>query len=54
MIKKSVSLGEVCEVLDNLRKPISKKFRKQGEYPYYGATGIVDYVDDWDYRLEMD
>ena len=47
MIKKSVSLGEVCEVLDNLRKPISKKFRKQGEYPYYGATGIVDYVDDY-------
>ena len=47
MIGKTVSLGEVCEILDTLRKPISKKFRKQGQYPYYGATGIVDYVDNY-------
>ena len=47
MIEKTVSLGEVCEILDNLRKPITKKFRKQGQYPYYGATGIVDYVDNY-------
>lgn len=47
MIGKSVNLGEVCEILDTLRKPITKKFRKQGKYPYYGATGIVDYVDDY-------
>lgn len=47
MIKKNVTLGEVCEVLDNLRKPITKKFRKKGKYPYYGATGIVDYVDNY-------
>ena len=47
MIGESVSLGEVCEILDTLRKPITKKFRKQGQYPYYGATGIVDYVDNY-------
>lgn len=47
MICKNVSLGDVCEILDSLRKPITKKFRKQGEYPYYGATGIVDYVDNY-------
>ena len=47
MIEKTVSLGEVCEILDTLRKPITKKFRKQGQYPYYGATGIVDYVDNY-------
>jgi type I restriction enzyme S subunit len=47
VIKKRVCLGEVCKILDNLRKPITKKFRKRGEYPYYGATGIVDYVDDY-------
>jgi type I restriction enzyme S subunit len=47
MIEETVSLGEVCEILDNLRKPITKKFRKQGQYPYYGATGIVDYVDNY-------
>ena len=47
MIFETASLGELCEVLDTLRKPISKKLRKQGKYPYYGATGIVDYVDDY-------
>jgi len=41
------TLGEVCEILDRLRKPITKKDRKSGPYPYYGATGIVDYVDDY-------
>ena len=47
MIEETVSLGEVCEIFDTLRKPITKKFRKQGQYPYYGATGIVDYVDNY-------
>jgi len=42
-----VELGEVCEVLDSKRKPVTKADRKQGKYPYYGATGIVDYVDDY-------
>lgn len=38
-------LGELCDVLDNKRKPITKSARKPGEYPYYGATGIQDYVE---------
>lgn len=38
-------LGEVCEVFDSLRKPVTKKNRKLGNYPYYGATGIQDYID---------
>ncbi len=42
-----VSLGEVCEVLDSIRKPVKKADRKTGKYPYYGATGIVDYVDKY-------
>ena len=41
------TLGEVCEVLDNLRKPITKRDRTSGDYPYYGATGIVDHVGDY-------
>jgi type I restriction enzyme S subunit len=41
------TLGEVCEVLDSLRKPITKRDRIAGDYPYYGATGIVDYVADY-------
>lgn len=40
-------LGEVCEVFDSMRKPVTKKDRKEGNYPYYGATGIQDYVDSY-------
>lgn len=39
-----VRLGEVVEVLDSLRKPVTKEDRQPGPYPYYGASGIVDYV----------
>lgn len=42
-----VKLGEIVEILDNKRKPISKFDRKAGPYPYYGATGIIDYVNDY-------
>ena len=44
---KTVQLGSVCEILDSKRKPITKRDRTKGEYPYYGATGIVDYVGDY-------
>ena len=44
---KMTTLGEVCEVLDKKRKPITKRDRVAGPYPYYGATGILDYVEDW-------
>lgn len=40
-------LGEICDILDNKRKPITKRNRLTGEYPYYGATGILDYVGDY-------
>ncbi|MDC1460811.1 restriction endonuclease subunit S, partial [Flavobacteriaceae bacterium] len=40
-------LGEVCEILDNLRKPITKRDRIEGKYPYYGATGILSYINDY-------
>src|SRR3989344_6026109 len=42
-----VKLGDVCEILDNKRKPVKEADRKKGPYPYYGATGIVDYVDEY-------
>jgi len=38
------TLGNLCHVLDSQRKPITKCDRVSGEYPYYGATGILDYV----------
>jgi type I restriction enzyme S subunit len=52
---KKVKLGEVAENLDYKRKPITASQRVSGEYPYYGASGIVDYVEgyifDGDYLL---
>ena len=42
-----VALGEVVEVLDSMRRPITKHDRKPGPYPYYGATGVLDYVEDY-------
>ena len=41
------SLGEVVEVLDKLRRPITKRDRIEGDYPYYGATGILSYVQGY-------
>lgn len=40
-------LGEVCEILDSRRKPITKSKRESGAIPYYGATGLLDYVKDY-------
>lgn len=42
---KIENLGAVCEILDNKRKPITKKNRVEGQIPYYGATGILSYVN---------
>ncbi|EDG2625064.1 restriction endonuclease subunit S [Campylobacter jejuni] len=40
-------LGEVCEIYDKLRKPVAKDKRVKGDYPYYGANGIQDYVNNY-------
>jgi len=37
----------ICENLDSRRKPITASEREAGKYPYYGASGIVDYVADY-------
>ena len=39
------NLEDCCNILDNKRKPVTKSARVEGEYPYYGANGIQDYVD---------
>lgn len=44
---KVEKLGDVCENLDSQRIPVTQRDRKSGEYPYYGASGIVDYVDSY-------
>ena len=41
------TLGELAENLDSKRKPITSGLREPGKIPYYGASGIVDYVKDY-------
>ena len=40
-------LEDCCQILDNKRKPITKGARVAGEYPYYGANGVQDYVANY-------
>lgn len=42
-----VPLGELTENLDGRRVPVKENDRKPGPYPYYGASGVVDYVDGY-------
>ena len=46
---KYLNLNEVSVNFDSKRKPMSSREREQhkGIYPYYGATSIIDYVDDY-------
>ncbi|MBI6001207.1 restriction endonuclease subunit S [Clostridium perfringens] len=45
------TLGEVTNNYDNLRVPLSENERskKQGEYRYYGAQEVIDYIDEYIY-----
>ena len=42
-----VELGTIYTNLDGRRKPVTKSDRTSGIYPYYGASGIVDYVEEY-------
>lgn len=46
---KDFSIEELGEILNQKRVPLSSMERQQrkGIYPYYGASGIIDYVDDF-------
>jgi type I restriction enzyme S subunit len=46
------TLGEVCEIEDNKRKPVAASKRISGEIPYYGANNIQDYVDGFTHNGE--
>src|SRR5690554_2812115 len=41
------TLGELAFNHNPKRKPITSGLREPGEIPYYGASGIVDYVKDY-------
>ena len=46
---KESKLKDVAYNYDAKRKPMSSREREnhQGKYPYYGATSIIDYVEDY-------
>ena len=54
---KDFRLLDIAEILNEKRVPLSQMERekRQGKYPYYGASGIIDYIDgyllDGDYVL---
>lgn len=46
-------LGDVCEILDSKRVPVTAADRQPGPYPYYGANGVQDYVADYIFDDEL-
>ena len=46
-------LGDIVDFLDTMRKPLKESDRVSGPYPYYGASGIVDYVADYIFDEEL-
>lgn len=41
------ALGELTDNLDSVRVPVKESERKKGQYPYYGASGVIDMVDGY-------
>ena len=41
------NLDQISVNLDSKRVPITQNVRKKGSIPYYGASGIVDYVEEY-------
>ncbi len=46
-------LSDCVEFLDTMRRPLKEGDREKGPYPYYGASGIVDYVSDYIFDEEL-
>lgn len=48
-------LGEVSICRDGQRIPLSKSERepRRGEFPYYGASGIIDHIDDFIFEEDL-
>lgn len=50
---KNLSLDDCVNFLDSKRKPIEEGNRTKGIFPYYGASGIVDYINDYIFDEEL-
>jgi len=48
-------IKDVTSIKDNLRKPLnsSQRSKMQGDIPYYGANGLVDYLDNYIFDEEL-
>lgn len=46
-------LGMIADNLDFKRIPITGSVREKGDIPYYGASGIIDYVKDYIFDDEL-
>ncbi len=46
-------LGKVAEKLDSRRIPITEADRVKGAFPYYGASGVIDYVESHIFDEEL-
>jgi type I restriction enzyme, S subunit len=46
-------LEKLCDILDHKRIPIAKSKRVSGNIPYYGATGLLDYINDFIFDEEL-
>lgn len=46
---KEANFGDIVDNRDGQRRPVkaANRANRRGEYPYYGASGIIDYVDDY-------
>lgn len=45
----TAKLGDVIDLFDSQRVPLNggQRQERQGTFPYYGAQGIIDYIDDY-------
>lgn len=52
---KVQELGKMCDILDSQRVPLNKETRdkKRGDIPYYGANGVLDYIDNYIFDEEL-
>jgi len=48
-MRSTVLLGDIATIHDSKRVPLNSRQRaeRKGEYPYYGASDVIDYVDDY-------
>lgn len=49
------NIEESVAILDNMRKPVSatERAKRSGDIPYYGATGLAGYIDDYLFDEEL-